>query len=612
MKTLWSGMLCAVLGLAGETSAGAAAVPAECPTLYGIHDHDPHPGEYLSHLGGAGGRGWVTATVAVGHDPSDMGTQDFSTLANAGHTVICRLNNGYYPNGTIPVAAEYDNFARRCSNFVMRSAGCHIWVIGNELNISGEWPVEGGRHAFVSPEQYADCFRRVYQAIKAVRPDDKVLPAALAPFAGPFGAGMLGNVPRDANPINWVQYLNRMLTAIDESVSVDGVALHVNSRGHAYEDIHSAQRVTANGQSLSFSFYVYRDWIEYGIPTRLWDLPLYVTESNGYYFWKGGHAEAPAEHYEPGWMQEVYAEINRHNQAALTNGQPVFRCLNLYRWCGACDGWNIDGANPYKAQMLSDLDASVAQRYEWPVFPDRVFLVRRGAAWRYHDQGANLGTSWRLSAYPDGAWSAGPAQLGFGDNDEATVINGGPDGARFITAYFRHGFEVEPANGVTNLNLRLLRDDGAVVYLDGAEVHRSNMPGGTIGYLTTAGNAVSGAEEDAFFDVPLSGVGLSAGMHHLAVEVHQANATSSDVSFDLELIGKRVVLPPLLEVRFNTFFVTILWPDTYGDYQLETSEDPSNEAAWAAYPGSVGRSNGRYFINSPAGFLRRFFRLRKD
>lgn len=58
----------------------------------------------------------------------------------------------------------------------------HIWVIGNELNIAGEWPYNPAttRLDYVSPSNYAACFRKVYNAIKAVRPNDKVSASARA------------------------------------------------------------------------------------------------------------------------------------------------------------------------------------------------------------------------------------------------------------------------------------------------------------------------------------------------------------------------------------------------------------------------------------------------
>ena len=39
--------------------------------------------------------------------------------------------------------------------------------------------------------------------------------------------------------------------------------------------------------------------------------------------------------------------------------------MNMYRWCATCDNWNIDGA-PQETQILADLDAAVAQKYQWP------------------------------------------------------------------------------------------------------------------------------------------------------------------------------------------------------------------------------------------------------
>ena len=362
--------------LATICASGCGLFAAESPFLYGLHDHDPDPSEFLNHIkAGTGGTGgWVTATVAVGANTNDFGGANFTPLADAGHTVICRINYGYFPDGTIPVASKYDDFAKRCKNFVANSTGCTIWLIGNESNLNSEWPFDASnsRFNYLSPASYAACFRKVHAAIKSVRPNDKVMPQALAPWGGPYGgtANLNGSgYPADGVPLNWVQYCYQMLTNIQATGPLDGIPLHVGSRGYTYADIHSAAQVNAGGQNLYWSFNVYKDWIDYGIPPSLYALPLYVTECNGLFYWKGGGppGEDPTKHYEAGWMQEIFAEFNRYNQSAATNGRPIFRCVNFYRWCGYCDGWNIDGAsNPYKAQILSDLDASVAQLYRWP------------------------------------------------------------------------------------------------------------------------------------------------------------------------------------------------------------------------------------------------------
>ncbi|HEY2952882.1 MAG TPA: Ig-like domain-containing protein [Verrucomicrobiae bacterium] len=527
--------------LAAYARAHAATLQAaECRSLYGIHDHNPDPTEYLNHIKPVAGCGWVTATVAVGHNSADTGGANFSALANQGHTVICRINNGYFPSGSIPLAADYDNFARRCSNFVLNSTGCSLWVIGNESNIAGEWAFDGTCYAYVSPQNYAACFRKVYNAIKAVRPNDQVIPQALAPFSGPFGSGTLNGAPHDANPLNWVQYLNQMLIAIAASGPLDGIALHITSRGYTSNAIHSASQVSAGGQQLYFSFYVYKDWVDLGIPPSLYALPLYATECNGYYYWKGGHPEAPTQHYEPGWVQEIYAEINRYNLSAAAVGKPIFHCVNFYRWCASCDGWNIDGAdNPYKGQILSDLDAAVAQNYTWPISASHMTLVPTGSVWKYLDNGTDQGTAWRAVNFNDGAWSSGRAQLGYGDGDEATVVNAGPTNNHFITTYFRRSFNVDDTAFFTNLTVRVLRDDGAVVYLNGAEVFRSNMPtNGPILFTTRASSIVpSGDETTNFYAKAISPGLLVSGTNVLAVEIHQVETNSSDISFDLELGG---------------------------------------------------------------------------
>src|SRR5215218_7714607 len=140
-----------------------------------------------------------------------------------------------------------------------------------------------------------------------------------------------------------------------------------------------------------------------------------------------------------------------------------------------------------------------------PALAVETTLVPAGATWKYLDNGSNQGTAWSANAFDDAAWAAGPAQLGYGDGDEATVVGFGPDSAnKYITTYFRRSFNVNDAGAFAALTLRLLRDDGAVVYLNGAEVWRSNMPAGAVSYTTPASVAIGGADESAFFQTNIS------------------------------------------------------------------------------------------------------------
>ncbi|MCU0858797.1 MAG: hypothetical protein MUC65_10400, partial [Pontiellaceae bacterium] len=92
-------------------------------------------------------------------------------------------------------------------------------------------------------------------------------------------------------------------------------------------------------------------------------------------------------------------------------------------------------------------------------------------------------------------------------------------------------------SAVTSLTLNLLRDDGAVVYLNGTEVLRDNMPSGTISYLTLASSTVGNEDESTFFSFPVSSSAMVNGTNLLAVEIHQRSTNSTDLAMDLQLIG---------------------------------------------------------------------------
>ncbi|GEM_PF-5799553 len=172
----------------------------------------------------------------------------------------------------------------------------------------------------------------------------------------------------------------------------------------------------------------------------------------------------------------------------------------------------------------------------------QVALVPTGAAWKYLDTGVDAGTAWRGGAFDDATWAIGNAQLGYGDGDESTIVSYGLDpGNKRVTTYFRHSFGVASAAEFIGLAIGLKRDDGAVVYLNGQEAARSNMPAGPVAYNTLATTALSGAAESTFVNFNPSAALLVDGVNVLAVEIHQADVTSSDISFDLQLIGTQSI-----------------------------------------------------------------------
>ena len=213
-----------------------------------------------------------------------------------------------------------------------------------------------------------------------------------------------------------------------------------------------------------------------------------------------------------------------------------------------------------------------------------VTFIPAGDTWKYLDNGSDQGTAWRGPSFSDATWKTGRAQLGYGDGDETTIVGFGSNANnKFVTTYFRRTFSVSSPSSVTALNLNLIRDDGAVVYVNGTEVFRNNMATGTVGYRTLASQAVGGTDESAWYPAAVSKSLLVAGTNVVAVEIHQADVTSSDISFDFQLAASTAMAPSppaapsnLSAVALSPSQVTLNWADNSSDksgFKIERSGD---------------------------------------
>jgi len=112
----------------------------------------------------------------------------------------------------------------------------------------------------------------------------------------------------------------------------------------------------------------------------------------------------------------------------------------------------------------------------------------------------------------------------------------GVSGTQVTTTYFRHTFSLASTENIAALKLELLRDDGAIISLNGTEILRDNMPAGAVSYATWASAVVGSPAQNTYFEKTLDVAHLlRTGENVLAVELHQCNATSSDLYFDLAL-----------------------------------------------------------------------------
>lgn len=168
-------------------------------------------------------------------------------------------------------------------------------------------------------------------------------------------------------------------------------------------------------------------------------------------------------------------------------------------------------------------------------------LIKIGDEWKYFDQGSLPASNWNTTAFDDIAWATGKGQFGYGDLDEKTLVSYGADANnKFVTTYFRKTISLDAA-GVANLDVikaGVNFDDGVVIYINGSEVFRSNLPTTAINYNTLA--TKNYPTENEYVEFSFNKNLLTTGNNVIAVEVHQSSVTSTDLTFDLQLLSNTV------------------------------------------------------------------------
>ncbi len=238
-------------------------------------------------------------------------------------------------------------------------------------------------------------------------------------------------------------------------------------------------------------------------------------------------------------------------------------------------------------------------------------LISAGATWSYSDTGTDLGTNWTGPAYDDSAWASAPARFGYGEPVPETLIGFGSNSTNVNpTTYFRTKFVVRWNENFTNLDFRLSQTGGAVVWLNGVEAFRTNLPAGPITYSTLATRSVGNENEYILFPTNRA-LSLQPGTNVIAVEVHPSALTQPNLGFDFELLGGAFVLPnPTLTAALANNNISLTWPlisgATFALYSSATLVPPN----WQALsPVLLETNNGRITTAITPGPGSAFFRL---
>jgi hypothetical protein len=287
----------------------AAGIAGRANVTIGLHDFG---GEHLQDAANASG--WT-----VHHQPLNGGPKtplvfkrDFSEATSRGIRVIVRIDNSWQAGkGTISCRADYDRFAQEAASYVSSTQGVSRWVIGNELNIDDQynsWPICNGVVERTTPGAYAEAFKKVRDAIRAVRPGDQVLLAAVAPHVY---STENGGVEHGAD------YQARVIAALGAG-NFDGIAMHSYTERHDTSLVASEARdPRAAGQYSQFRSY--RSQIQ-ALPPAAASVPVYITEAGP---WPSSWANE-----NRGWMQAATRDVLDWN----SRGNHRVESLVFYRW----------------------------------------------------------------------------------------------------------------------------------------------------------------------------------------------------------------------------------------------------------------------------------------
>ncbi len=198
--------------------------------------------------------------------------------------------------------------------------------------------------------------------------------------------------------------------------------------------------------------------------------------------------------------------------------------------------------------LAGQLTSGHAQSKSAAASSDAIALIPFSQVWRYEASGKDLGSAWKEGDFDDASWASGSGPLGFETTPEKLSM---PLGTAFkskgvITYYFRTTFNFAAAHVGFDLVGTNLLDDGAVFYLNGAEIWRSRLPSGSIQFNTAASSKVDNAR---FTTISVPTLALVNGTNVLAVEVHQSDKGSSDLVMGTSLWAQPVVPTALSFIR---------------------------------------------------------------
>ena len=258
----------------------------------------------------------------------------------------------------------------------------------------------------------------------------------------------------------------------------------------------------------------------------------------------------------PDWL-EIYnsgnTEINLSDYFLSENSDNLFK-------------WQLPDIKLKPNQPLL-IYASGKDRLQTPLYWNTIIDI--GQSWKYMVPTNEPSSTWKTFNFSETGWLEGNSGIGFGDNDDNTVINTG-----ILSVFMRKKFSVSNLENVSSLWFHMDYDDGFVAYLNGTEICRAGMgqAGTAVSYNSTASSheakIYNGGEPDGF-DISEFINLLNENENVLAIQVHNTGQNSSDMSA-IPFLTVGYSVQPVQNISVSEYFeMPTLFPHT--NFKLSSS-----------------------------------------
>lgn len=165
-----------------------------------------------------------------------------------------------------------------------------------------------------------------------------------------------------------------------------------------------------------------------------------------------------------------------------------------------------------------------------------VYVAASSAGWKYlpgTEEASSPVDAWRQAAFNDGTWSIGTAAFGYGGGYTTATNLSGMQG-NHSSVYYRKAFQIATGNIPESLTLSIKYDDGAIVWINGTEVARRNVPAGELAHdaLALANHPVTNWETITLSNADAY---LNGGDNVITVQSFNSVLNGSSYFFDLKL-----------------------------------------------------------------------------